>query len=274
MEDALSSETVTEQQQEFPDLRIAIEGGLAVLTIDRPKALNALNASLLGQLDAALDQIEAQQEVRVLILTGGGEKAFVAGADIGELKGLSKQQGRRAGRRGQRLFSRFEDSRLLVIAAVNGFALGGGLELAMACDIRVLSEKAVVGLPEVTLGIIPGYGGTQRLTRLVGTGHALELITTGRKIDSAYALSIGLANRVVAPEALMDACKGLAGEILANAPLAVCAAKRAVRQALEARHQEGYYAEAEEFATLCTSQDANEGMTAFFERRKARFQGQ
>jgi enoyl-CoA hydratase len=208
-----------------------------------------------------------------LILTGGGEKAFVAGADIAELKGLSRPQGRRAGRRGQALFARFEQSRLLVIAAVNGFALGGGLELAMACDIRIFSEKALVGLPEVTLGIIPGYGGTQRLTRLVGTGMALELIATGRKIDAATALAIGLANRVVPPEGLMDACRQLGSEILANAPLAVSAAKRAVRQASEARYQEGYYAEAEEFATLCTSADAAEGMTAFFERRKAQFQG-
>lgn len=265
--------TTAENKTDFPDLRIAIEGGLAILTIDRPKALNALNDSLLGQLDDALDRVEADPAVRVLILTGGGERAFVAGADISELKGMSKQMGKRCGRRGQRLFSRFESSRLLVIAAVNGFALGGGLELAMACDIRIFSEKAVVGLPEVTLGIIPGYGGTQRMTRLVGTGHALELITTGRKIDAARALAIGLANRVVAPEALLDTCKELAGEILANAPLAVTAAKRAVRQALEARHEEGYYFEADEFATLCTSGDAKEGMTAFFERRKAEFQG-
>lgn len=265
--------TTAETKPDFPDLRIAIEGGLAILTIDRPKALNALNESLLGQLEGALESLEADSSLRVLIVTGGGEKAFVAGADIGELKGLSKQQGKRCGRRGQRLFSRFENSRLLVIAAVNGFALGGGLELAMACDIRIFSEKAVVGLPEVTLGIIPGYGGTQRMTRLVGTGHALELITTGRKIDAARALSIGLANRVVAPEELMDVCKELAGEVLANAPLAVSAAKRAVRQALEARHDDGYYFEADEFATLCTSSDAKEGMTAFFERRKAQFLG-
>lgn len=265
--------TTAEKEHEFSDLRIAVEGGLAILTIDRPKALNALNESLLGQLEQALDRLESDPALRVLILTGGGDKAFVAGADISELKGMSKQQGKRCGRRGQRLFSRFESSRLLVIAAVNGFALGGGLELAMACDIRIFSEKAVVGLPEVTLGIIPGYGGTQRMTRLVGTGHALELITTGRKIDAQRALAIGLANRVVAPEALLDACKELAGEILANAPLAVVAAKRAVRQALEARQEEGYYLEAEEFAALCTSQDAKEGMTAFFERRKAQFQG-
>ena len=269
----MSSPTATETGRDFPDLQIEIEGGLAVLTLDRPKALNALNEALLEQLDKALDRIEASADVRVLIVTGGGEKAFVAGADISELKGLSKQQGRRAGGRGQRLFARFERSRLLVIAAVNGFALGGGLELAMACDIRILSEKAVVGLPEVTLGILPGYGGTQRMTKLVGTGHALELIASGRKIDAEHAFRIGLANRVVAADQLMDSCKELAAEILANAPLAVSAAKRAVRQAPEARGEDGYYFEAEEFATLCTSEDAREGMTAFFERRKANFQG-
>lgn len=257
----------------FADLRVECSGGLAVLTLDRPKALNALNDSLLEQLDQALDQIEADPANRVLIVTGGGEKAFVAGADISELKGLSKQQGKRAGRRGQNLFARFEKSRLLVIAAVNGFALGGGLELAMSCDIRIFSEKAVVGLPEVTLGIIPGYGGTQRMTRLVGPAHALELITTGRKIDAQTALSIGLANRVVSAEELLPACRQLAEEILKNAPLAVSASKRAVRKACDARGEEGYYVEADEFAALCTTDDAREGMTAFFERRPAQFQG-
>jgi enoyl-CoA hydratase len=265
--------TATDIDQEFPDLKIEQDSGLAILTLDRPKALNALNGALLGQLEQALDRLERDSTLHVVILTGAGEKAFVAGADIAELKGLSTQQGKRLARRGQRLFSRFEDSRLITIAAVNGFALGGGLELAMACDIRVFSEKAVVGLPEVTLGIIPGYGGTQRLTRLVGTGHALELIASGRKIDAGHAVAIGLANRAVPAESLMDSCKQLAREILANAPLAVSAAKRAVRCCVDARFQEGYFAEAEEFAALCTTQDATEGMTAFFERRKAQFQG-
>lgn len=265
--------TSHEQDSSFPDLRFSIQDGLALLVIDRPKALNALNEAVLSQIDLAWDRLEEDPAVRVVILTGGGEKAFVAGADISELKGLSQQQGFRAGRRGQRLFSRIEQSRLLTIAAVNGFALGGGLELAMACDIRVLSEKAVVGLPEVSLGVIPGYGGTQRMTRLVGPSHALELIATGRKIDAARAEAIGLANRVVAPDQLLDSCKALAQEILANAPLAVSAAKRAVRVASESKLDEGYYVEAREFAGLCASQDAKEGMTAFFERRKAQFQG-
>ena len=257
----------------YTDLRLECADGLAVLTLDRPKALNALNASLLDQIDNALDEVEGDPANRVLIITGGGEKAFVAGADISELYGLSKHQGRRAARRGQNLFARLENSRLLVIAAVNGFALGGGLELAMACDIRILSEKAVIGLPEVGLGVIPGYGGTQRMTRLVGPGHALELITTGRKIDAAKALAIGLANRVVTAEDLMTSCRELAQEILKNAPLAVEAAKRAVRSACEVRGEEAYYVEANEFASLCGSEDAREGMKAFFERRPAQFQG-
>lgn len=263
------------QEQAFPDLKLDLDhdSGLAILAIDRPKALNALNSSILEQLEAAIGLLEGKPEIRVLILTGAGDKAFVAGADISELKELSQQQGKRASRRGQRLFSQIEESRLLVIAAINGFALGGGLELAMACDFRVLSEKAIVGLPEVSLGIIPGYGGTQRLTRIVGADRALELIATGRKIDAAAALSMGIAHRVVAPEELMPQCKSLAMEILANAPLAVSAAKRAVRGAIDACGEEGYYLEAAEFAKLCTSSDAMEGMTAFFERRKPRFQG-
>lgn len=257
---------------EYPDLQLTFEDGLAILTLNRPKQLNALNEAILGQLDRALDEVEADSNTRVLIITGAGDRSFVAGADISELRGLSKQQGKRASRRGQRLFARFEESRVLVIAAVNGFALGGGLELAMACDMRVLSDKAVVGLPEVSLGIIPGYGGTQRLTHLVGSGRALELIATGRKISAAEALDIGLANRVVESEKCLETCRELAAEILANAPLSVVAAKRAVRQACGG-HLNGYYAEAREFAALCITEDVEEGMGAFFERRKANFQG-
>lgn len=269
----MSDVSESTQAKDYKHIKVGIDGGLAVVTLDRPKALNALNAELLGELDDVLDELEAQRNVRVLVLTGAGDKAFVAGADIGELRGLSTPQGKRAARRGQRLMTRLEMSRLIVIAAVNGFALGGGLELAMACDIRIFSEKAVVGLPEVTLGILPGYGGTQRLTRIVGADRALELIASGRKIDATTALTLGLASRVVARESLLDVCRALAVEILANAPLAVTAAKRAVRSAVDARYEEGYYIEAEEFATLCTTQDAVEGMTAFFEKRKADFKG-
>lgn len=257
----------------FPDLKLCFDGNLAVIILSRPKQLNALNSSLLEQFERALDKVEENPEYRVLIITGAGEKAFVAGADISELKGLSVKQGRSLSRRGQLLFERLEKSRLFVIAAINGFALGGGLELAMACDMRVMAHSAQVGLPEVSLGIIPGYGGTQRLTRLVGPAHALELIASGRKIDSHHAWRIGLVNHVVPAEKLLETTQGIAQEILANAPLAVAAAKRSVRAAVERTVAEGYRVEACEFGIICTTEDVSEGIGAFFEKRKANFQG-
>lgn len=257
----------------FPDLKLCFDQGLAVMILSRPKQLNALNQSLLDQMEKALDQIESKEEYRVLLITGSGDKAFVAGADISELRGLSTEQGKRLSRRGQRLFERLEKSKLFVIAGINGFALGGGLELAMACDMRVMSHQAMVGLPEVSLGIIPGYGGTQRMTRLVGPAHALELIASGRKIDSHHAWRIGLVNHVVPGDKLLETCRGLAFEILANAPLSIAAAKRSVRAALEDCASDGYHVEAREFAALCTTEDVEEGMNAFFEKRKAEFKG-
>lgn len=257
----------------FPDLMMCFDGGLAVIILNRPKALNALNSSLLEQLEKALDQIEEDPKYRVLIITGAGDKSFVAGADISELKGLSVKQGQRLSRRGQRLFERLEQSHLFVMAALNGFALGGGLELALACDMRVMAHSAKVGLPEVSLGIIPGYGGTQRLTRLVGPAHALELISSGRKIDSHHAWRIGLVNHVVPAEQLLETCRGIAMEVLGNAPLAVSAAKRAVRAAVTGDFAEGFQVEAKEFGAICTSEDVEEGISAFFEKRKAEFKG-
>jgi len=258
----------------FTDLKLCFDGGLAVLILSRPKQLNALNTALLEQLDRALDKIEENPEYRVLLITGSGDKAFAAGADISELRGLSTNQGKRLSRRGQRLFERLEKSRLFVIAGINGFALGGGLELAMACDMRVMSHSAKVGLPEVSLGIIPGYGGTQRLTRLVGAGHAMELVASGRKIDSHHAWRIGLVNHVVPAEQLLETCNGIAQEILGNAPLSITAAKRAIRAAVERPGNEGFQVEAKEFGKLCTTDDVEEGMKAFFEKRKAEFKGQ
>lgn len=257
----------------FKDLMLCFEDSLAVMILNRPKQLNALNFDLLNQMEQALDFIEADSNNRVLIITGAGDKSFVAGADISQLRGLSKEQGKRAGRRGQLLFERFEKSRLFVIAAINGFALGGGLELALSCDMRVMANQAKVGLPEVGLGIIPGYGGTQRLTRLVGSGHAMELICSGRKIDSHHAWRIGLVNHVVPQEQLLETCRAIAQEVLGNAPLAVSAAKRAIRAALDGRNSEGYQTEAREFGTLCVTEDVEEGMKAFMEKRKAQFKG-
>ena len=266
-------ESGPQHDDSFETLKLCFDGGLAVLILSRPKQLNALNTQLLDELERALDTIEADPAYRVLLITGSGDKSFAAGADIAELRGLSTQQGKRVSRRGQRLFERLERSRLFVIAGINGFALGGGLELAMACDMRVMSHAAKVGLPEVGLGIIPGYGGTQRMTRLVGPAHALELIASGRKIDAHHAWRIGLVNHVVPAEQLLETCRGIAGEVLANAPLSIAAAKRAVRAALESQVAEGYQVEAKEFATLCTTEDVREGMSAFFEKRKAEFKG-
>jgi enoyl-CoA hydratase len=258
----------------FPDLKLCFDQGLAVMILSRPKQLNALNSSLLEQIDKALDEIEAKEENRVLLITGSGAKAFAAGADISELRSLSTEQGKRLSRRGQRLFERLEKSRLFVMAGINGFALGGGLELALACDMRVMAHSAMVGLPEVSLGIIPGYGGTQRLTHLVGPAHAMEMIASGRKIDSHHAWRIGLVNHVVPAEKLLETCRNIAFEVLENAPLSISAAKRSVRAALEGNVSDGYHVEAREFATLCTTDDVEEGMKAFFEKRKAEFKGQ
>ncbi|MCA9791469.1 MAG: enoyl-CoA hydratase/isomerase family protein [Candidatus Eremiobacteraeota bacterium] len=259
--------------QSYENLILCFEDGLAVMVINRPKALNALNSSLIDQMSKALDEIEADKKNRVLLVTGSGDKAFVAGADISQLKGLNQRQGQNASKKGQKLFDRIENSRLFSIAAVNGFALGGGLELAMACDMRVASNNATVGLPEVGLGIIPGYGGTQRLPRLVGKGRALELIATGRKIDAGHAWRIGLVNHVVPPEQLLDTCRGIAREVLAAAPLAVEAAKNCVNKGLTKGQAEGQKSESREFGLLCLTDDVSEGMGAFLEKRRPVFQG-
>lgn len=257
----------------YENLTVTREQGLAVVTIARPKKLNALNGDTLRELGRALDELEADPEVRVLILTGEGEKAFVAGADIGELKDVDARAGAELARRGQRLFRRFERSRLVTLAAVNGFALGGGCELALSCDMRIAAENAVFGLPEVTLGIIPGYGGTQRLPRLVGRGVALDLILTGRKMKADEALRIGLVNRVVPAGALLEEAGNVARAILAVGPLAVEAARRCVDRGLELGLDDGLEVEALEFGNLCSSADRTEGMTAFLEKRAPIFRG-
>ncbi|MBI3930223.1 MAG: enoyl-CoA hydratase/isomerase family protein [Armatimonadetes bacterium] len=257
----------------YENLIVSFEEGVAVLTINRPKALNALNDRTLDEMLQALEEVEADPRHRVLLVTGSGDRAFVAGADIRELKDLDEKSGQAAARKGQSLLSRLQGSRLFVIAGVNGFALGGGLELALACDIRIASDKAVFGLPEVGLGIIPGYGGTQRLSRLVGRGQALELVATGRKIDAAYALRIGLVNQVVPAAELLDTCRRIAGEVLANAPIAVTAAKRAIHQGLDQSLEAGLALEAAQFGSLFNTRDVTEGMNAFVEKRRPNFQG-
>lgn len=247
--------------------------GIGILRMDRPEAMNALNEEVLRDLDAALDRVEEDPEIRVLILTGEG-KAFVAGADIALMQGLDEAAGYAFGRLGQQVFRRIETMDPIVIAAVNGFALGGGCELAMACDIRIAAERAKFGQPEVGLGITPGYSGTQRLPRLVGKGRAMELIATGSIIPAETALSIGLVNRVVPQENLMEEALSMARKIAGNAPLAVSYSKKAIQQGLERCDlDEAILVEAELFGKCFATADQKEGMSAFLEKRKPEFTG-
>ena len=247
--------------------------GLLVVTVDRPKVLNALNAQTVDELRRTFNDARDDDSVKCIILTGAGEKAFVAGADINELAQMTPITGKQVAERGQRVFSSIERCPKPVIAAINGFALGGGCELALACHIRIASEKAQLGLPEVTLGIIPGYGGTQRMARLLGKGKALELILTGDRIGAADAERIGLVNRVVPADQLMPVCEELARKIMARGPLAVRAAIEAVMSGSEMPFEEGQFLEATLFGLLASTEDMKEGMQAFLEKRAANFQG-
>lgn len=255
------------------NLKLDLDQRTAVLTIDRPQSLNALNAETLDELDAAFAGLANNSDVGAVILTGGGEKAFVAGADLKELASLDPVSARQVAARGQAVFRAVENFPKPVIAAVNGFCLGGGCELAMSCHMRIASETARFGQPEVKLGLIPGYGGTQRLPRLVGKGRALELILSGDMIDAAEALRIGLVNRVVAPGELMAASRKLASRILLNAPLAVRLSIEAVNRGLEAPLDGATSLEAALFGVACSSSDMREGTKAFLEKRPPRFEG-
>ncbi|HKI59107.1 MAG TPA: enoyl-CoA hydratase-related protein [Trueperaceae bacterium] len=255
----------------FEHLGYAVEANVAIVTIDRQDALNALNDELLTELSVAFEMAEADLEVRALILTGAG-RAFVAGADIAGLQRLGDAfAGREASLAGQDLTNTLAALPIPTIAAINGFALGGGLELALAADLRVASPKARLGLPEVGLGLIPGYGGTQRLPRLIGQGRALDLIFTGRHVDAAEALAMGLVNRV-ADDALA-AAKELAGLAMKNAPIALGLAKEAVVRGLDVTLNQGLEIEADLFGLAATTEDMQEGTAAFLEKRGADFQG-
>lgn len=249
------------------------ENGIGIVTINRPKALNALNQEVLVGLGKLLDEIAVDTSVKVVVITGSGDKSFVAGADITEMQPLTAIEGREWGKLGQAVFSKIEKLPQPVIAAVNGFALGGGCELAMACDIRVASENAKFGQPEVSLGIPPGFGGTQRLPRLVGKGRAKELLYTGDMIDAAEAYRIGLVNKVVASGELMEVAKTMAQKIIARAPIAVQVCKAAVNEGLEMGLESGISYEAEVFGLCFATLDQKEGMTAFVEKRKPSFVG-
>lgn len=246
---------------------------IGLLTINRPEKLNAISNELISELKNLLDKIENDEELRVLIITGAGDKAFVAGADIKELVDRDARLGRRVSRERQEIFSHIENLLVPVIAAVNGYALGGGLELALACSIRICSEKAQFGAPEVKLGIIPGDGGTQRLPRLVGLGRAMELILTGDFIDAQEAYRIGLVNKVLPQEELMEKAMELAKKIASRPPLAVRFAKEAVNRSQEGDAASGFALESYLHALSCTTEDKKEGVSAFLEKRKGKFKG-
>ncbi|HAL11606.1 MAG TPA: enoyl-CoA hydratase [Ruminococcaceae bacterium] len=244
-----------------------VEGQIGIITINRPKALNALNSTVLDELDKTLDAVDLEA-VRCLILTGAGEKSFVAGADIGEMSTLTQSEGEAFGKKGNDVFRKLETFPLPVIAAVNGFALGGGCEISMSCDIRICSENAVFGQPEVGLGITPGFGGTQRLARIVGTGKAKEMIYGARNIKAEEAYRIGLVNNVYPLDELMPAAKKLAATIARNAPIAVRACKRAINEGLQVDMDQAIVIEEKLFGSCFESHDQKEGMAAFLEKRK------
>ncbi|HET6900048.1 MAG TPA: enoyl-CoA hydratase-related protein [Vicinamibacteria bacterium] len=257
----------------YQNLLVETRDGITFVTINRPDKLNALNDATVAEIDAAFAAVAADPAVRGVVLTGAGEKAFVAGADIAELATQSPVDGKERSIRGQRVLDRIERLGKPVIAAVNGFALGGGCELAMACHVRIASENAKLGTPEVKLGIMCGYAGTQRLPRLVGKGRALEMLLTGEMVDAAEALRIGLVNRVVPREKLLAEAEGLMRKMLANGPVSLRFTLEAVNDGLETGFDEAERQEATLFGLICTTEDMKEGTKAFLEKRPARFQG-
>jgi len=244
-----------------------VADNIATLTINRPEALNALNTAILAELDSGLDRV-LEDRPRVVLVTGAGEKSFVAGADISEMASMTVAEGQKFGEFGNSVFRKLEKLPMPTIAVVNGFALGGGCELAMSCDIRLASSKAQFGQPEVGLGITPGFGGTQRLARLVGTGIAKEMIFSARNIDASRALAVGLVNAVYEPEDLMGAAIKMASGIASKAPVAVRAAKAAINLGIQTDIDSGVALEAVLFGTCFATEDQTEGMAAFVEKRK------
>ncbi len=257
----------------FDNLLLEQDGAVAIVTFNRPKVLNALNGPMLTDLGSALDALAADPAVGAIILTGAGEKAFVAGADINELAVLTPAQGKEHARHGQRLFDRIEHLGKPVIAAINGFALGGGCELAMACTLRLAAETARLGQPEINLGIIPGYAGSQRLPRLVGKGRALEILLTGDMISARRAYEIGLVNQVVPAAELMATAKELAATLASKAPVATRYIIEAVNHGLDMPLAQGQFLETALFGAIASTDDTKEGTRAFLEKRKANWAG-
>jgi enoyl-CoA hydratase len=254
-------------------IKISWDGELAIVSIDRQEKLNALNAEVIGELGDAFDSLRYDDQVQGVILTGAGEKAFVAGADIGELAQMDALSGVQVSRRGQGVFRSLERFPKPILAAVGGFALGGGCELALACHLRVASESAQFGLPEVGLGIMPGYGGTVRLARLIGLGRAVELTLTGEMMDAGRALEVGLVSAVVPREELLQRSKTLLRKVTKNGPVAVRMAMESIYRAMDVPLAEGLSNESSLFGLLAATEDMKEGMTAFLEKRKADFKG-
>jgi enoyl-CoA hydratase len=258
----------------YENVKYVLEDGLGVLTVDRPKALNALNTLTIKEIRSVLGEVKSNQSVRVLIITGSGEKAFVAGADIGEIKDLGLKDGFDFMRMGHQMNNDLETLGIPTIAAVNGLALGGGCELAMSCTLRVVSEKAKLGLPELGLGVIPGYGGTQRLARLIGKGWAHWYILTGEMIDAAKAVELGLANLMVKPDELMEKTREIGLKIATKGPFAIKNALWALKYGLETDLETGLVLEAALANLTIASQDKNEGIAALLEKRKPDFKGE
>ncbi|HEY6003215.1 MAG TPA: enoyl-CoA hydratase-related protein [Anaeromyxobacter sp.] len=257
----------------YENLLFEVKDGVGLLTMNRPKALNALDTRTIAELDQVLQREAADPAVKALVVTGAGEKAFVAGADISEMNGMSPEQGRAFAAAGQRALARLEALPVVTLAAVNGFALGGGDELALACDLVYASERARFGQPEVNLGLLPGWGGTQRLARRVGPMRALEIVLSGEMVEAARAKEMGLCLEVLPPEKLLDHALAKARLIASRGPLAVAAAKRALRAGADFGLAQGLALEAEAFGLLFATEDMREGTKAFLEKRAARFQG-
>jgi enoyl-CoA hydratase len=255
-------------------LSLEQDGAVVVVTINRPAVLNALSEAVLREIESAFDALAADEGVRAIVLTGAGEKAFVAGADIKELAAQTPVTGRETAKRGQRLFSRIEQLGKPVIAAINGFALGGGCELALACTFRFAADTARIGLPEITLGILPGYGGSVRLPRLIGKARAMEMILTGKPVNADEAFRVGLVNRVVPAASLVDEAKAFAAELAAKAPIALRYAMQSVARGLEMPEDEALELEATLFGLVSSTADMREGTKAFLEKRKPVFKGE
>ncbi|UCD97345.1 MAG: enoyl-CoA hydratase/isomerase family protein [Candidatus Bathyarchaeota archaeon] len=258
---------------EFHNTLFEKADGIATITINRPQALNALNEATLNEISSRLSDANQDQAIKVIVITGTGDRAFCAGADLNVMKTATAYKGMHLSLIGQKVTSEVEDSKKPVIAAINGYALGGGLELAMACDLRIAATKAKLGQPEVNVGLIPGWGGTQRLPRFVGKGIAKEMIFTGENIDAERAEHLGLVNRVVPPEELQSAVKEMATKLMSKPPIGLELAKHLVNRSTEVDLASGLRSEAEAFGVLASTKDFKEGVNAFLEKRKPQYKG-